>query len=98
MRSEIDGLLLQLEVAEAGLACAERNAAAIKALTSQMVPQAELQLQQLDQLLEQALEIATALAKATTAATEQQSTIERLNLLLTKQQEECAGLRAQLQV
>lgn len=98
MRAEMDSLLLRLEAAEAGLACAQRNTVAIKALTSQLVPQAELQLQQLDELLRQAAESAIAVATAATAASAQQSVTERLNILLTEQQTECADLHAQLQV
>ncbi len=97
MRDCMENLAGRLNATEAELLCTARRASALRILSTQLVPRAELQILQLklQSLEEQAAEAATV---AASNASEQQRVIERLGQLLTKQQEECAELRVRLQV
>ncbi len=97
----MDSLMGQFALAEAGLFDSQRQAAKMRALTSQMVPRAELRLLQteLDEIREQFAEAAiTAASAASASALEQQGEIERLNMLLKSQQQEYVGLQDRIKV
>jgi hypothetical protein len=97
MRACMENLAMRLSATEADLVCTARRASAIQILSTQLVPRSELQIMKvkLQSLEEQSAEEAAA---AAAAASEQQRVIEQLGKLLTTQQEECAELRARLQV
>ncbi len=101
MRAWMEIIIMRLSTAEDDLAWAKNLAAAIAIWSSQVVPQAEVQLLQtkLKRLKEQTALAASADAhEAAAAAIDQQKVIERLSQMLTVQQEECAELQAKLQV
>jgi hypothetical protein len=102
VRAEMGKLLMRLEAAQEDVARAERHAVAIS--RAMMAPQAEAEAQLLQlcnlKFWGQAAQPAATTAAAGASASLQQFATEGLpaNLLLTKQQEACAGLGAQLQV
>ncbi len=101
MQAGMENIMVRLSSAEEDLACAKSSAAVRYTVLSQVVPLAEMQLLQtkLDKLQQQTAKAASAdTAKAAAVALEQQKVIERLNQMLTMQQEECLKLQTRLQV
>ena len=101
MRAGMEDLVVRLSSAEEGLASAKSSIASMNVWASQAVPLAEVQLMltKLNGLQKHTEQAALADAeKAAKAESEQLKVIERLNQMLTMQQEECSGLKEQLQV
>ena len=94
-------ILQSIDVAEVGVIAAMRNLADLRSMAEKMVPRSEVDRvrMELDRLL-----LTTAQAEVEGAAlvelkaAETHRVVKSLNQLLTKQQDECALLSAQLQV